>query len=79
MWEEDEDHPDAVFAVISLCRPFFDNYKDWSGPVHMGLFGPTSIDQGVAVNTCNLSCYSSFLTFLHGQYACKPEMSDIAD
>lgn len=66
-WEDDENHPDGAFAILSLCRPFFTNYKDYSGPLSMGLFNAPSIDPGVTPNTYELPCYTSSLTFLHGQ------------
>lgn len=64
-WEEDDEHEHGVFQVLSLCRPFFDNYKDWED-IPARLTGTTSIDPGTDILTYNLPCYTSALTFLHG-------------
>lgn len=64
-WEEDDDHEHGVFQILSLCRPFFDNYKDWED-IPAGLASADNIDSGTDILTYNLPCYTSALTFLHG-------------
>lgn len=65
-YEHDDEHKDGVFGVISLCRPFFENYKDFQDVDHEALGRADRIDDGTEVNTFDLPCYSSALTFLHG-------------
>lgn len=67
-YEHDDEHVDGVFGVISLCRPFFDNYKDFREVDHERLASADRIDDGTEVNTFDLPYYSSALTFLHGSY-----------